>query len=211
MNVQTESTIEKRLIKALGHPLRQRILEKLNEREGSPSRLAEALDEPLGNVSYHVRVLLDCDAIELVGTRPVRGTLEHTYRAITRPYLGDEHWARLPASVRRSLFDKTLQQIWEHAVEGAEEGGFDHPRTHVSWVALDLDSEGYQQVAELLTATLERVLEIQAEAAGRLTGRSDTDGETARTELALLHYHRPRAGTMSGPEQQPEAGTRGQR
>lgn len=197
MSLKDKSINTGRLLKSLGHPLRQRILVELNRKESSPSRLAEVLDEPLGNVSYHVKVLLEHDAIELVGTKPVRGALEHTYRAIERPYLDDDHWARLPVSVRRRIFDDTLQDIWEHVVDGAQDGGLDHPRAHISWTPLELDEQGHEEVSALLSDALERVLAIQAEAAGRLAELDEDEREVERTELAVMHYHRPRAADPS--------------
>jgi DNA-binding transcriptional ArsR family regulator len=76
-----EANLDRRLIKALGHPIRVRALEILNARVASPSELAKELGEPLGNVAYHVKILEENDAIELVRTAPVRGALEHFYRA----------------------------------------------------------------------------------------------------------------------------------
>jgi DNA-binding transcriptional ArsR family regulator len=46
-----------RLVKALAHPLRITILRVLQDRTASPSEIAEEISAPLGNVSYHVRVL----------------------------------------------------------------------------------------------------------------------------------------------------------
>jgi DNA-binding transcriptional ArsR family regulator len=74
---------------ALRHELRRRILRKMFEQEApiSPRWLAEALHEPLSNVSYHVRVLADCDAVTLVDTEPVRGSMQHFYvPAIEQPW-----------------------------------------------------------------------------------------------------------------------------
>jgi DNA-binding transcriptional ArsR family regulator len=192
MSASETSAIETRLIKALGHPLRQRILEQLNEREASPSILAEQLNERLGNVSYHVKFLLEHDAIELVGTKPARGAIEHFYRATVRPYIDDEHWSRLPVSVRRTIFDQTLQKIWDHVIEAGPSGGLDDPRTHISWTTLDLDPEGRDEVADLLAGALEQVLEIQAEAVGRLAELPADERDSERTELTVMHYHRPR-------------------
>ena len=84
----TEATLDRRLIRALGHPVRVRALEVLSERVASPSELAKELREPLGNVAYHVKILEENDAIELVRTAPVRGALEHFYRAKVRPWFG---------------------------------------------------------------------------------------------------------------------------
>ena len=111
-----------RLIKAMGHPLRFRLLLRLNEGAASPSTLARELDEPLGNVAYHVKILLEQDAIELVDTRPVRGAIEHVYRAVSRPYFGEDHWAELPLSVRQTMLDENLQRMWEHVAEAAKAG-----------------------------------------------------------------------------------------
>jgi DNA-binding transcriptional ArsR family regulator len=74
---------------ALRHELRRRILRKMFEEEApiSPRQLADALHEPLSNVSYHVRVLVDCDAVTLVGREPVRGSMQHFYSpAIEQPW-----------------------------------------------------------------------------------------------------------------------------
>ena len=63
------------------HPLRRRILRALTEQAASPVKLAGALEAPLGNVSYHVRTLVAVGLIELLEERPVRGAIEHVYRA----------------------------------------------------------------------------------------------------------------------------------
>ena len=70
-------------IKALAHPCRRRIMEllisKSRKASVSPSELATELGVVLSNVSYHVRVLADYDAITLEETRPVGGSLQHFY------------------------------------------------------------------------------------------------------------------------------------
>ena len=94
--------LDERLAKAFSHRLRVRILQRLTEAgEASPSKLADALAEPLGNISYHVRVLRELDYLELLRTEPRRGALEHFYRATVSPWLGEEQWARLPAGFRQ--------------------------------------------------------------------------------------------------------------
>lgn len=63
----------------LGHPLRIRALALL-EFESSPSEIAPLLQEPLGVVSYHVRMLRDYGLIAETRTAPKRGALQHFYR-----------------------------------------------------------------------------------------------------------------------------------
>src|SRR4051794_18335538 len=104
-------TAEARIAKALAHPLRARILQRLGERVASPADPAAELGAPLGVVSYHVRMLRDYDCVELVRTEPRRGALQHFYRATVRPSLDAEQWRRLPAGLREELSGVTLQQL----------------------------------------------------------------------------------------------------
>jgi DNA-binding transcriptional ArsR family regulator len=69
------------LLSALKHPLRREILRAMPEDEiASPRELAERLEQPLGNLSYHVRVLAKYGALELVREKQVRGATQHFYR-----------------------------------------------------------------------------------------------------------------------------------
>ena len=67
--------------KAVSHPLRVEILKTLDGKPRSPKSIAAELGQPIGNVSYHVTVLRDLGAVELTGTTPARGAVEHFYRA----------------------------------------------------------------------------------------------------------------------------------
>jgi DNA-binding transcriptional ArsR family regulator len=87
------------LFVAMAHPLRRRILRTMvdGDDEVSPRELADRLAQPLSRLSYHVKVLSRCGAVELVGTQPVRGSTQHFYRSIV-----DAAWAlmALEASAR---------------------------------------------------------------------------------------------------------------
>jgi DNA-binding transcriptional ArsR family regulator len=179
-------------MKALSHPLRQRILQALNRRVASPAELSEELDESLGNVSYHVKILAELDAIELVRTAPVRGALEHFYRPLVRAHIDHEHWSQLPASVRKDLFGQALQQVWDHLADASQEDKLDGDGESVAWVDMELDDEGVEQINAALSEALDRVSEIQAEASARIAELSDDERQeqVSRTEVALLHFHR---------------------
>lgn len=77
-----QETPFERAVKAAGHPIRRAIIHALAEADGprSPAQLSRQLEEPIGNVSYHVRVLLDRRVVELTDTQARRGALEHFYR-----------------------------------------------------------------------------------------------------------------------------------
>jgi DNA-binding transcriptional ArsR family regulator len=78
------------LLVVLRHPLRRRILREMADGEAiSPRQLSDRLQQPLSNVSYHVRVLAERAVINLVRTTPARGSVQHFYRSAV-----DAPWAR---------------------------------------------------------------------------------------------------------------------
>ena len=76
--------------KAVAHPLRAAILERVYDREASPVQLANEMKESLHGVSYHVRELYQLGALALVRERQVRGAVEHTYTATVKICLNQE-------------------------------------------------------------------------------------------------------------------------
>src|SRR3954447_12839603 len=125
-------TSEARIAKALAHPLRARILQRLGERVASPGDLAPELGAPLGVVSSHVRMLRDYDCVELVRPEPRRGALQHFYRATARPNLDTEQWRTLPAGLRKQLSGATLQQLVGDLAAAAHAGQLEDPELVVT-------------------------------------------------------------------------------
>ena len=175
---------DQQLIKAIAHPLRHRVLVAFSEGVSSPKVVADRLGEPLGRVSHHVRVLAEMGAIELVGTEPRRGAVEHFYRAVIQPRFEDDVWSRLPIATRRVLFAQPLQRLMGDVAAAARGTGFDHDQAHVSYTVLDLDAEGMTAMATLLAETLDRAQAIATEAKERLAG----EPAPLRTELGMVHF-----------------------
>jgi DNA-binding transcriptional ArsR family regulator len=77
---------EKDLFNALGHAVRRQILREMlgAQEEVSPRELSAKLPQHLSALSYHVRVLDECDAIELVRTEKIGGSTQHFYRVIVK-------------------------------------------------------------------------------------------------------------------------------
>ena len=189
MKRQTASAVDSRLAKALAHPLRVQLLAALNEGVASPNELAKKLDEPLTNVSYHVRMLHDLGCIELVETEPRRGALEHYYRAIVRPFFGERDWKRLPKNARGSISDAVLQLVWEDAAEAIKGGLFDErDDRHLSRSVLVVDEQGWGELNELLVETLDAAMQIQADSASRT---SKDDGETFNVNVVMMSHPTP--------------------
>jgi DNA-binding transcriptional ArsR family regulator len=165
-----------------------RILQRLFDAgEASPSEIADALGEPLGNVSYHVRVLRELDCLELSRTEPRRGALEHFYRATVSPWLSDEQWARLPPAFRQRTTAQNLAETVHAAIEADGRGAFDEPEAHASRVALEVDEAGRDEIAALLDETREAALRIRTASARRRAERGPDAPPSIATELALIH------------------------
>jgi DNA-binding transcriptional ArsR family regulator len=181
-----EGLIDARLAKALAHPLRVRLLAALNKEVASPNQLAEQVEEPLQNVSYHVRVLLSLGCIELVRTAQRRGAIEHFYRAVVRPFFSDDDWEQLPTSARHSVSDAVLQLVWGDAGRALRAGTFDsRANRHLTCTPLELDETGWEQLGALIEELARRALDIQAESAKR---QEESGDESFWTRLVLMHF-----------------------
>ena len=167
--------------KALSHPLRQRLLIAYNQRPTSPSEAAERLGEPLGNVAYHTKRLVEHGCLELVGTSPGRGGVKHTYRAIVRYELEDDTWRELPPSLRNSLAGRIFSEIGREIAAGAAAGGFEDDDMHVSRLRLELDERGWAELTNVLRDTVAQADRIVEESAARGPG-------TRRSVLAMMHF-----------------------
>src|SRR5690349_17392647 len=140
-----------RYVKAMSHPLRVRILAMLGERRSSPRELAELLGAPLGTTAYHVRTLERLQLIELVAERPVRGAIEHYYRATKRPTVSDEAWAQAGAMAKQAAVGATLQTIDDYARLSAAAGGFDRADAQLNRRLVRLDAKGFAELSKACT------------------------------------------------------------
>ena len=175
------------IYKALSHPLRMRLLTALADREASPKELSAELDEPLGNVAYHMRMLEELGCIELMRTTPRRGAVEHHYRQVIRPSIGDEDWAQLPKGVRHALSAGPLTEVFQDVVEAQAQGTFDRrPERHLSRTTLTLDEKGWEELSRLMATLYDRAHQLQAESAERI--RSNGSAPVSSSKLVMLHF-----------------------
>ena len=165
-----------RLVKALAHPLRVRILGVLQDRVASPSDLAGELKAPLGNVSYHVRILAQLGLLKLVKKRPRRGAIEHYYEARSRVRVSDRAWGQVPTVVKEAMVNATLDQVSTYVEQSAESGGFERPNAHLMRQPLRLDDKGWSELSTLVLELLERANKIEAASLERLK-KTDHEGE----------------------------------
>jgi len=93
--------------KALGDPLRQKVLGLLSERAATTGQLADALACPTSTMAHHLNVLLNAGLIRVVRTRQVR--------AITERYFGRTARSFVSVSGDTEPFDALRQAMAEIA------------------------------------------------------------------------------------------------
>ena len=176
------------ICEALKHQTRVRILEVLCDEDISPIQfLRRGLLPPgidfkgdeksaLSHVSYHFKELLKADCIVLVKTIPRRGTNEHIYRSKMLALHTDEDFEVLGLERRRQISRSTLQMLVARADGAIYQGTFDkRADRHLSWVPLELDEQGWEELRDLQAETLERAQGIKAAAIARKHERGEND------------------------------------
>jgi DNA-binding transcriptional ArsR family regulator len=98
-------------LKALGHPLRLRVLEALGETETPMSNreLAQKLGVDPGHLHFHVRMLLKCELIEQVATEKGR---EKPYRSAAKTLKVAPELVSAGASELQATVVEDVQKGW---------------------------------------------------------------------------------------------------
>lgn len=200
-NRNDEPGLDTRLAKSIGHPIRIEAMRILNERTASPSQLAKALGQGISHVSYHVQELSRYGCVELVGTEPRRGAVEHFYRATRQggeaSWLVDDDEAReLTQEDRAELSAATLQTVIGEALGALRSGSFDaRADSHASWISMDLDEDGWREVTALLAETLTRAQEIEAKSAERVRDKGE---ESISALISMMAFERSEEPSCEG-------------
>jgi DNA-binding transcriptional ArsR family regulator len=179
-------------IKAMSHPLRASILRILADRTASPAEMARELDEELSNVSYHTKQLVEFECAELVSTRPVRGALEHFYRATERHMIDTEEWDELDPLVAEGILCEIMQRMLDDFVASAKVqliGG--DKDFHLTRTPLVLDAEGLQEALEVHEKARLELLEVEARSAARMV-KSGEQGTSVSSSQGLFKLPDPK-------------------
>jgi len=179
-------------IKAMSHPLRAAILRILADRTTSPAEMARELDEELSNVSYHTKQLVGFECAELVSTRPVRGALEHFYRATERHLIDTEEWEELDPVIAEDLVCEFMQKILDDFVASARAGIVGSDKNfQLTRTPLVLDPQGLQEVLETHERMRLEILEIESRSAARLV-ESEEAGVNVSSSQACFQMPDPK-------------------
>jgi DNA-binding transcriptional ArsR family regulator len=173
-------------IKAMNHPLRARLLRILVERTSSPAEMARELDEDLSNVSYHTKQLVELECAELVSTRPVRGALEHFYRATERSYVNREEWDDLDPVMAENILSEVMQKCLDDYVGAAQAETIGNAGAfHMTRTPLVLDEAGLQEALETHEQARLELLEIASRSAERLVESGEQGINVSSSQLCF--------------------------
>ncbi|HEX6780528.1 MAG TPA: helix-turn-helix domain-containing protein [Solirubrobacterales bacterium] len=179
-------------IKAMSHPLRAAILRILADRTASPAEMARELDEELSNVSYHTKQLVEFECAELVSTRPVRGALEHFYRATERHLIDTEEWEELDPLVAEGILCEIMQKMLDDFVVATKARSIGGDKDfHLTRTPLVLDAEGLQEALEVHEKARLELLEVESRSAARIV-KSGEEGTNVSSNQGLFKMPSPK-------------------
>src|SRR6201992_2660762 len=161
--------LETTLAAAVAHPIRSKCLVILAERVASPAEIARELQLDVSKVGYHVNALAEANLIEEIGSRPVRGAVEHFYRAVQLPVVDNDQMDAYSAEERRIVAETILSIHAANAAHSLEDGTYlKRTDSHLTRLAFNIDEEGWGEATAAYMELYERIFEIQEAAAARM-------------------------------------------
>jgi len=160
------------------HPLRAEAFRLIRDQGPiSPAEVARELEADVPTVSYHVRKLSEYDCVEETENRPVRGVVEHFYRATERHMVDIEEWTELAGAdpeVAEVLTDEFMQNIVDDFTASRQAGIVG--RDEQFWISRNphlLDQEGIDEALRAAEAYEAEMAEIAARSAARRNGSEE--------------------------------------
>lgn len=191
MPPQQPGLLNERLVAAISHPTRMHAMCVFWDREASPREVAEEIGEPLNNVTYHVKQLLDLGWIELIAQRPARGgrVVEHIYRATHASQFSEDELEGLDKNGKDTLNTAILTKMSSDLAEALLAGSFsERDDSHLTRIPIEVDEEGWEETKQVLDRALEELLEVKA----RVVNRAAESGEaTFPTKVEIIHFMSP--------------------
>jgi len=131
-----------RVLRALNHPLRRRVLRALVDGSSSASTLSKELGVGLGLVSYHLNQVLarECEVVELVKEVPRRGATEKFYRLKFQALSGGDSAPGSRAMSLEECFIVAVAAMEANVFEALDGSSWD-------WFLAQVDSRGWAEIA----------------------------------------------------------------
>jgi DNA-binding transcriptional ArsR family regulator len=185
------------LVAAMGHPTRAHAVTVLNERVACAAEIGRTLGKPARHVSYHLKQLERLGVIELVKVEETAGgrTTGRFYRALERSWYDPESWRQVDSRQRSGITADILAACNGDMTAAVTSGTIHLPDSHISRTPLTLESEGYRELVDRLDALLPEVIEIQQQAASRMT----REAQTVPAKVHIIQFLCPDLGRRAVP------------
>jgi DNA-binding transcriptional ArsR family regulator len=155
----------------------------------SPKDIGERLGISTSKASHHIKKLERLGLAELVDEREVGGALQHFYRAVIRPIVGDDDWSKLAIEERQLYSIWIVQLILADAAKSFDAMLFDaHPNRHLSRTPLLVDKEGLGEIAAIQNQALRDSFDVMAKSTER---RLKSGEEGINLVAAMMCFRTP--------------------
>lgn len=171
---------------ALGHRLRVELLIVLND--GVPmtaTQLAEIIDEPLNNVTNHLRKMLEDGSVEVAREEQRGNIVQYWYRSVAIPFYSQETAEEMTHLQRQMTAGAIVQSGSAEVLAGLYAGKLADPRTVLFWDHFNVDRAGREAIEAENERYLERIQEIEVEATNR-RALSDEDATSMLVSLSVF-------------------------
>jgi hypothetical protein len=146
----------------------------------------------IGTVSYHCKILLGLDCIEVVRVDHAAGggrNVETFYKAKMDHFFDIDTWNTLGESAKSELIAQILSEMSDDLSKAILGNTFLHPEDgHVSRTPMLVDQSAWDEVCTLLNETVERLIEIRDGAAGRV---NPTDPDSMAIKVHMVQFQSP--------------------
>ena len=171
---ETRTVRDVKTLKALGNPLRVRILEALTTRAMSAKELSVALGESQTKLYRHIHLLEEHMLVRVVGTRVVSGLDERLYRATAYKFVIDRKLVSFDEPAGRHALDALLGYVLDETkrdIQRSVDGGIidlarevPHPRSlYTRRLHVRLTAEQAAELQRTLESVVNRTMEQSAE------------------------------------------------
>lgn len=162
-------SVEEAVSRAVGHRVRVEILAALHEGPATAANLSRTLGQPLGDLHYHLRQLLEDKAVQVVRQVHTRNLAQAVYAFVKLPIYDHDDWWSLSPQERQVTSAITLRAAMAESLAALWAGKLhSDPRPILTWKPIVLDAQGRVALTEEQRRSWERICEIEVESAHRL-------------------------------------------
>jgi hypothetical protein len=181
--------VDRRLARAISHPLRVEIMVEALRAPISPNEYVERRGGVLSNTAYHFRQLEKLGCLAVVDEVKRRGAVEHFYDITKRALLSDEDFARLPAPLQGGFNASIFSTFMQQGQEALEADTMDsRENKHLSWTPVKLDRVGFDRIMGMMGEVYRALGVEQMAAAGRM---KKTGEPPIYTTVGLFGFESP--------------------